>query len=288
MSEENGLKEKVRRTIFGRPRNIKDPRLFHKLALIPLLAWIGLGADGLSSSSYGPEEAFKTLGSHTYLALFLAVATALTVLIISKAYSRIIEYFPHGGGGYIVATHTLGEKAGVISGSALLVDYILTITVSIVSCGDAIFSFMPLSAQPGKIPFDIAVIILLVVLNLRGVKESVQFLAPIFIVFVLTHLLMIGYGVFSHLPQIGAVSSKIGSDFNAGLATLGAGGMVLLFLKAFSMGGGTYTACRSSGNPGPRPERRRWSIWPRRWRSRPAASCFVICFWAFTLSPAGR
>ena len=248
MNEENGLKEKVRRTIFGRPRNIKDPHLFHKLALIPLLAWIGLGADGLSSSSYGPEEAFKTLGSHTYLALFLALATALTVLIISKAYSRIIEYFPGGGGGYIVATHTLGEKAGVVSGSALLVDYILTIAVSIVSCGDAIFSFLPLSAQPGKIPFEIAIIVLLVVLNLRGVKESVKFLAPIFIVFVLTHLLMIGYGIFSHIPQMGAVSFKIGSDFKTGLMTLGAGGMLFVFLKAFSMGGGTYTGIEAVSN----------------------------------------
>jgi len=218
------------------------------LALIPILAWIGLGADGLSSSSYGPEEAFKTLGSHTYLALFLALATALTVLIISAAYSRIIEYFPHGGGGYIVATHTLGEKAGVISGSALLVDYILTITVSIVSCGDAIFSFLPLSAQSGKIPFEIAAILLLIVLNLRGVKESVQFLTPIFIIFVLTHLLLIGYGILSHIPQIGAVSSKIGNDFKIGLTTLGAGGMLLLFLKAFSMGGGTYTGIEAVSN----------------------------------------
>ena len=75
------------------------------------------------------------------------MATALTVFIISYAYSRIIEYFPSGGGGYIVATQTLGEKAGVVSGSALLVDYMLTITVSIVSCGDAIFSFFPASAQ---------------------------------------------------------------------------------------------------------------------------------------------
>jgi amino acid transporter len=248
MNQENGLKEKFRHTIFGRPRNIKDPTLFHKLALIPILAWIGLGADGLSSSSYGPEEAFKTLGSHTYLALFLALATALTVLIISKAYSRIIEYFPHGGGGYIVATHTLGEKAGVVSGAALLVDYILTITVSIVSCGAALFSFFPVSWQPYKIPFDLAAILVLVMMNLRGVKESVQFLAPIFIVFVLTHLLLIGYGILSHIPQIGAVSSKIGSDFKVGLTTLGAGGMILLFLKAFSMGGGTYTGIEAVSN----------------------------------------
>jgi amino acid transporter len=248
VTEGNGFKSRVRQTLFGSPRNIKDPTLFHKIALIPLLAWIGLGADGLSSSSYGPEEAFKTLGTHTYLALFLAVATAFTVLIISRAYSRIIEYFPHGGGGYIVATHTLGEKAGVVSGAALLVDYMLTITVSIVSCGDAIFSFFPASWHSAKIPFDIAAIVLLVVLNLRGVKESVQFLAPIFAIFVLTHLFMILYGIFSHVPQIGAVSTKIGGDFRAGLVTLGAGGMFLLFLKAFSMGGGTYTGIEAVSN----------------------------------------
>jgi amino acid transporter len=245
---DHSLSEKIKRTLFGKPRNIKDPTLFHKLALIPILAWIGLGADGLSSSSYGPEEAFKTLGSHTYLALFLALATALTVLIISSAYRRIIEYFPHGGGGYIVATHTLGEKAGVVSGAALLVDYMLTITVSIVSCGAAIFSFFPAAWQPYKIPFDVCAIIFLVVLNLRGVKESVTALTPIFIVFVLSHLLLIGYGVLSHIPQIGAVTFKIRGDFKTGLATLGAGGMILLFLKAFSMGGGTYTGIEAVSN----------------------------------------
>src|SRR5512137_3026690 len=145
MNKENGtIGRKLKRTIIGKPRDIKDPSLFHKLALIPILAWVGLGADGLSSASYGPEEAFRTLGQHTYLAIGLALATAFTVFIISYAYSRIIEHFPGGGGGYIVATHTLGEKAGVVSGSALLVDYVLTITVSITSCGDALFSFIPL------------------------------------------------------------------------------------------------------------------------------------------------
>ena len=248
MSEEQTLTDRIKQTLIGRPRNIKDPTLFHKLALIPILAWIGLGADGLSSSSYGPEEAFKTLGQHTYLALFLAIATATTVLIISFAYTKIIEYFPSGGGGYIVATHTLGEKAGVISGSALLVDYMLTITVSIVSCGDAIFSFFPASAQQYKIPFDICAIILLVILNLRGVKESVSLLAPIFIAFVITHILLIGYGILSHIPQIEPVSHQIRTDFSAGLATLGAGGMILLFLKAFSLGGGTYTGIEAVSN----------------------------------------
>ncbi len=242
------LPQRIRETIIGRPRNIKDPSLFHKIALIPLLAWIGLGADGLSSSSYGPEEAFRTLGRHTYLALGLALATALTVFIISYSYTRIIEHFPSGGGGYIVATQTLGEKAGVVSGSALLVDYVLTITVSIVSCGDAIFSFFPVSSQEYKIPFEIAAIILLIILNLRGIKESVTFLAPIFVIFVLTHVLMIGYGIIRHVPDIGPLAERLQTDYRAGLATLGAGGMALLFLRAFSMGAGTFTGIEAVSN----------------------------------------
>ncbi len=249
------IPHKIRNTIIGPPRSIKDPKLFHKLALIPVLAWIGLGGDGLSSSSYGPEAAFGALGQHTYLALVLALATAFTVFIISYAYSRIIEHFPSGGGGYIVATQTLGEKAGVISGSALLVDYVLTITVSIAACGDAIFSFFPMSYQPYKIPFEIAAVVVLIILNLRGVKESVTFMAPIFIVFVLTHALMIGYGIFSHVPDIGPLAERLHADYRMGLTTLGAGGMLLLFFRAFSLGGGTYHRDRGRLQRAPDPPR---------------------------------
>lgn len=249
MNDDNGsLGKKIRRTLIGKPRDVKDPSLFHKIALIPVLAWIGLGADGLSSASYGPEEAFKVLGEHTYLALALAVATALTVFIISYAYSRIIEYFPTGGGGYVVASQTLGEKAGVVSGAALLVDYMLTITVSIVACGDALFSFLPSVYQPFKTPFEIAAILFLVVINLRGIKESVTLLAPIFILFVVTHVLLIGYGILRHVPEIGAVASGVRTGFQGGLATIGLGGMALLFLKAFSMGGGTFTGIEAVSN----------------------------------------
>jgi Na+-driven multidrug efflux pump len=66
------------------------------MALIPFLAWIGLGADGLSSSAYGPDEAFRALGAHTALAVLLALATCITVFVISWAYSRVIEQFPTG------------------------------------------------------------------------------------------------------------------------------------------------------------------------------------------------
>ena len=84
--------QKIVRVIVGGPKQLKDPLLFHKISLIPIMAWIGLGADGLSSSAYGPEEAFRALGEHTYLAVFLGLATALTVFIISYAYSRIIDF----------------------------------------------------------------------------------------------------------------------------------------------------------------------------------------------------
>src|ERR1700728_1343150 len=108
--------DRCRRVLFGNPRDLKAPHVFHHLALIPFLAWIGLGSDGLSSSAYGPDEPIRSPGYHAYLAFYLAVAPAATVCIISYAYSRIIEHFPNGGGGYVVAWKLLGHGAGVISG----------------------------------------------------------------------------------------------------------------------------------------------------------------------------
>ena len=123
--------QRFKRVLLGGPKDIQDPQLFHTLSLAAFLAWVGLGADGLSSSSYGPEEAFKNLGEHQYLAIFLALATGLTVLTISAAYTKIIEHFPFGGGGYIVTARLIGPRAGVVSGAALLIDYVLTCTTSV-------------------------------------------------------------------------------------------------------------------------------------------------------------
>jgi amino acid transporter len=240
--------ERMKHRFIGAPRNINEPSLFHKISLIPILAWIGLGADGLSSSSYGPEEAFKALGPHTYLAIFIAIATAFTVFVIAYAYSRIIEQFPHGGGGYMVATHTISSKAGVVAGAALLVDYILTISVSLASCGDAIFSFLPHAFLHYKMTFVVGLIIFLVFMNLRGVKESVIFLAPIFIVFLITHILLIGYGLGTHLGEIGPVLEKYHGSANHDLLTIGFVGIMAIFLRAFSMGGGTYTGIEAVSN----------------------------------------
>src|SRR5215212_8103018 len=160
---------RIQRKLLGAPRDAGDPHALHELSLIAFLAWVGLGADGLSSSAYGPEEAFRALGEHHYLALVLAVATGVTVLILSASYSSIIEQFPAGGGGYVVASRLLGPRIGVVSGCALVVDYILTITVSIASGGNAIFSFLPQSWHSWKMAVEFGAIVLLIALNLRGV-----------------------------------------------------------------------------------------------------------------------
>ena len=246
--ERPSLAARVRRFLIGRPRDLQDRRLFHRLSLIPFLAWVGLGADGLSSSSYGPQEAFLALGQHTYLAVGLALATATTVIIIAWGYSHIIEQFPSGGGGYVVATKLLGEKAGVVSGNALLVDYVLTITVSIAAAGDALFSFLPVHWQAVKLAAEILIIVGLTTLNIRGVKESVLALTPIFVLFLLTHVWLIGYGVAAHVTQLPAVARTIHSGYHAGLSALGAGGMLLLFVRAYSLGGGTYTGIEAVSN----------------------------------------
>src|SRR3954469_20919257 len=145
--------KQIRSFLIGRSRSLSDQSLFHKASLIAVLAWVGLGADGLSSSCYGPEETFKALGSHVALAPFIALAAMATIAIICASYSQIIELFPGGGGGYLVASKLLSPSAGVISGCALLVDYVLTIGISIASGADAIFSVIPAGWQVWKMPF---------------------------------------------------------------------------------------------------------------------------------------
>ncbi len=242
------LAARMRRVLIGGPRDLGDRRLFHRLSLIPFLAWVGLGADGLSSSSYGPQEAFLALGQHTYLAVALALATAGTVIIIAWGYSHIIEQFPHGGGGYVVATKLLGEKAGVASGNALLVDYVLTITTSIAAAGDALFSFLPAGWMAVKVPAEALIILSLTTLNIRGVKESVLALTPIFILFLVTHVWLIGYGVVAHLGHVPAEVQAVRTGVHTGLTTLGVGGMLLLAVRAYSLGGGTYTGIEAVSN----------------------------------------
>ncbi|HNW29477.1 MAG TPA: amino acid transporter, partial [Spirochaetota bacterium] len=204
------LFKRLKLLLIGKSRSVSDPSIFHKLSLIAFFAWVGLGADGLSSSCYGPEEAFLALGKHHYLGIFVALGTVITIFVISASYHQIIKLFPTGGGGYLVASKLLSPSTGMVSGSALLIDYLLTITLSVASGADALFSFLPATWIHYKLPVAVFGVILLIWLNLRGVKESVVPLVPIFLIFLITHGFAIIYAFITHagnMPDI--VSSTV-------------------------------------------------------------------------------
>jgi amino acid transporter len=240
--------EKLKTLVFGKPKNPLDPRVFENMSLVAFFAWVGLGADGLSSSCYGPEEAFLSLHAHTHIAIFLALAVIITVFLLSASYSQIIELFPSGGGGYSVATKLIGPVPGMVSGAALLVDYVLTIAISIASCMDAIFSFLPPHLFHYKFLATMALMAVLILLNLRGVKESVVILTPIFLIFVVSHVVIILYGIFTHgrdlAPMISSTFQQTGQD----VSTYGLFAMLIIFFRAFCLGGGTFTGIEAVSN----------------------------------------
>ncbi|MCG3204187.1 MAG: hypothetical protein KCHDKBKB_00894 [Elusimicrobia bacterium] len=238
----------LKELFFGKPKNPLDPQVFHNLSLIAFFAWVGLGADGLSSSCYGPEEAFRSLGEYTHLAILLAIAVAATVFILSASYTQIIELFPSGGGGYLVASKLLGPFPGLVSGCALLVDYILTVAISIASSADAIFSFLPSHFLPYKFFAAIVFLLVLLTLNLRGIKESVMILTPIFLVFVFTHTFIIVYGIASHGADLHGMVADTVTETQQGLSHMGLFGMAFIFMRAFALGGGTFTGIEAVSN----------------------------------------
>ncbi|MFA5500297.1 MAG: APC family permease [Candidatus Omnitrophota bacterium] len=240
--------KRIKDMVIGKAHNLGDPQIFHKLSLIAFFAWVGLGADGLSSSCYGPEEAFRTLGSHMFLGIFVAIATAITVFVIASSYSHIIELFPSGGGGYLVASKLLSPSVGMISGCALLIDYVLTITISVASGADAIFSFLPINLYHYKLTFSVLALLVLIVLNMRGVKESVIPLIPIFLTFLLTHVFIVLYGVIKHSSDFSVLATNVVSDVRNTQLELGTFGMFLLIMRAYSMGAGTYTGIEAVSN----------------------------------------
>ncbi len=260
-AEQPTIEEKVKTLLVGKPLDLADRSVYQHISLVAFLAWVGLGADGLSSSCYGPAEAFAHLQGHEYLAVFLALATVFTVVVISACYSFLIEAFPSGGGGYLVASKMLGSWVGALSGCALVVDYILTVTVSIAAAGEALFGllsigwgarwqFLGADSDEWKIAFQSCAIVVLIVLNLRGVKESIKILMPIFVTFLVTHAILICGVLGMHLFDLGTLTSEVVRDMRADVAnpTIGWGWLIFTFLRAYSLGAGTYTGIEAVSN----------------------------------------
>lgn len=229
-----------------RKKKSRDPmrwETWRHSALIAVLAWAGVGADSLSSANYGPEEAYKALhvSGHEPLVLWLALITALTVVVISLAYVQIIRLFPNGGGGYKAATRLVHPYAGLLSGSALVVDYSLTIAISVAAATDALFNLAPLEWLQYK-PFAMAGGLgILLFINLRGVRESVLVLAPIFFGFLLTHVVLIGFGLVAKGDEL--VGAVVNAERHVKAVTSEGGiwSLVAIIATAYAAGAGTYT-----------------------------------------------
>jgi amino acid transporter len=215
---------------------------------VTLLAWAGFGANGLSSACYGPEKAFLALGEHTELAPALALVTMLTVFLVAAAHAQLIKLFPSGGGSYRIAKELLGPGFGLVSGAALLIDYVLAVVVSVVSGTDAIFSVFPPAAQAYKLYLECGLTTGLILLNLRGMRESIALLLPIMIGFLLLHGGLIIYGIVmqsSHLVH--AVSDSAQHAYTLSQTT-GVGFTAAIFLRAYAFGGSTYTGVDAVSN----------------------------------------
>ena len=238
----------LKNIFIGKAKTLQDKSIFHKLSLVAFFAWIGLGADGISSSCYGPEEAFRNLSGHPMLAIFVAMGTVFTIFIISSSYSQIIKLFPNGGGGYLVGSKLLSPMVGMISGCALIIDYVLTITISVSSGSDALFSFLPEHLQSFKLAVAIAGVFLLILLNLRGVKESVVSLTPIFVVFIVMHVFIIIYAIVLKAGNFEMVVQETSNQVHSSVMEIGKLGTLFLILKAYSMGAGTFTGIEAVSN----------------------------------------
>jgi amino acid transporter len=243
------LSSRLRETFARRKkRDPMDWKTWQHSALVAVLAWAGVGADGLSSANYGPEEAFKAMAGHEPLVLWLALITAVTVVVISMAYVQIIALFPTGGGGYQAATRLVHPIAGLISGSALIVDYSLTIALSIAAAADALLSLAPPEygwMKPWLLAGGMSI---LLSLNLRGIRESIVVLAPVFFGFLVTHIFLISAGLVAHsthlVEGVARAERMAANVTNTGgiwslIAVLGAG---------YAAGAGTYTGIEALSN----------------------------------------
>ena len=290
MSEESSAWTRCKRILIGKPLDLFDRRIFHSMALAPVLAWVGLGADGLSSCAYGPEEAFKAVGSqHTYLGVALAIAVAGTVWLLALAYAALIEAFPTGGG-YGVASKMLGRRAGLVSGCALLVDYVLTITISVAAAGKALFSLLPPEWAVWTLPCELAVLAFLTTINMRGAKESILVLLPIFAVFVISHLAMIITGIIRQVPHAPQVAQEIATGWSTGWTELGATVLMAKLATAYAMSGSTYTGLEavSNGLPllrEPRVENGKRTMWYLAVSLSIAAAGMITCYLLWDVHP---
>ena len=239
----------TKRLLVGRP--FRSDRLAHTL-LPKRIALPVFASDAMSSVAYAPEEIFLVLsvaGLSAYtLAPWVGLVVVAVMLVVVASYRQNVHAYPSGGGDYEVATVNLGRRAGLTVASALLVDYILTVAVSISSAMANIGSALPFVATH-KVEFAVAAIVLLTAINLRGLRESgTAFAIPTY-AFMIGIMLMIAYGLFRAVvlgqemhAESASIEIRAENDHLMGLA------FVFLVLRAFSSGCAALTGVEAISN----------------------------------------
>ncbi|GAB6927633.1 APC family permease [Paenibacillus sp. JCM 10914] len=232
----------IKRFLIGRP--LKSTALGEqKLNKTKALAI--LSSDALSSVAYGPEQILLvliTVGAAAYwYSIPIAVGVLVLLLALILSYRQIIFSYPQGGGAYVVSKQNLGMYPGLVAGGSLLVDYILTVAVSVSAGTDAITSAFP-ELHAYNLPISIVLVLCLTVLNLRGVTESASVLAYPVYLFVLALVLMIGVGLFN------ITTGHVSPDLHTPIGTPVAGLSLFLLLRAFASGSSALTGVEAISN----------------------------------------
>lgn len=221
--------------------------LLPKRIALPVFA-----SDPLSSVAYAPGEVLLVLSiagvSAYHFSPWIAVAVVVLMFTVVASYRQNVHAYPSGGGDYEVATTNLGPKAGLTVASALLVDYVLTVAVSISSGIENLGSAIPFVVEH-KVLCAVAVILLLTVMNLRGVKESGKLFAIPTYVFVTGVFLMIAWGAFRGLVLDDTMRAPT-ADYEIKPEHQGLAGFALVFLllRAFSSGCAALTGVEAISN----------------------------------------
>lgn len=211
-------------------------------------AWVAVGASGLASVAFGPEEFFKALGDSKHLLLFLGLLTAFSILLVSLTYFKVTELFPKGGGGYAMATNLLGPRIGLIAGAALLVDYVLMVALGVSAATHLMFSFLPPYFYDYRVWVSMALMVGLMVFHIQGRQLNLRPFKYLFVAFLLTHLVFILVGFSDHFQDIGDVVKRSVETTQHEINTLGWLPVLAVFARGFFLGGGTYTGIEAASD----------------------------------------
>lgn len=211
------------------------------------LAWVALGANGLAAACYGPERAFLALGMHVEWAAFLAIVAIVTIYFVTNACIQLLRLFPNGSGSYQIVSMMLGPRIGMFSGCAHAVEFSLALVISVASGVDILLTLLAPAARDYALPIKTTLVLMLTFVNLRGMRESVLLLMPITLLFLALHFGLVLLGLSMRPPTWVAWPAGAQHPAPAGDA-LAFAGTLFLFLRAFSLGGSTYTSVDAVSN----------------------------------------